>query len=93
MGLGQDIAGRNSAGIARREAFIGGGMAAVQAAVAGGLGVSPLAARLAPTGTAYIGPEWGLPGLGISCVVLRSQVATPRANAFVRALAAAFRAG
>ena len=37
--------------------------------------------------------DWGLPDLGTSCVVLRSQVATPRANAFVRELAAAFRAG
>lgn len=81
------------ASIAWREAFIGGGMAAVLAAVAGGLGVSPLAARLAPAGTVDVGRDWGLPDLGTSCVVLRSQVATPRASAFVRELAAAFRAG
>ncbi|AMJ59507.1 LysR substrate-binding domain-containing protein [Bosea sp. PAMC 26642] len=81
------------AGIAWREAFIGGGMAAVLAAVSGGLGVSPLAARLAPAGSIDVGPDWGLPQLGSSQVVLRSNVATPRATAFVRELAAAFRAG
>lgn len=79
------------AGIAWREAFVGGGMAAVAAAVQVGLGVSPLAARIAPAGTVDIGPSWGLPSLGGSQVVLRSNVATPRAGAFVRELAAAFR--
>lgn len=78
-------------GIAWREAFIGGGMAAVAAAVQAGLGVSPLAMRIAPAGTVDIGPGWGLPSLGGSQVVLRSNVATPRARAFVRELAAAFR--
>lgn len=80
------------AGLAWREAFIGGGMAAVLAAVSGGLGVSPLAARIAPPGAVDVGAEWGLPDLGRSDVVLRSQVSTPRASAFVRTLAAAFRA-
>ena len=79
------------AGISWREAFIGGGMAAVAAAVQVGLGVSPLAARIAPPGTIDVGPDWGLPALGASQVVLRSNVATPRASAFVRELAAAFR--
>lgn len=81
------------AGIVWREAFIGGGMAAVLAAVAAGLGVSPLAARIAPPGAVDVGREWGLPELGRSQVVLRSNVATPRATGFVRELAAAFRAG
>ncbi|SEG71684.1 LysR family transcriptional regulator [Bosea lathyri] len=74
-----------------REAFIGGGMAAVMAAVTGGLGVTPLATRMAPAGTVDVGPAWGLPTLGRSEVVLRSQVTTPRARALVRELAAAFR--
>lgn len=82
----------NRAGLAWREAFIGGGMAAVLAAVSGGLGVSPLAARLAPEGSVEVGARWGLPDLGGSDVVLRSQVSTPRASAFVKTLAAAFRA-
>jgi len=81
------------AGIAWREAFIGGGMAAVLAAVQGGLGVSPLAARIAPPGAVDVQAEWGLPSLGQSDVVLRSNVSTPRGNALVRELAAAFRAG
>jgi DNA-binding transcriptional LysR family regulator len=79
------------AGIPWREAFVGGGMAAVAAAVQVGLGISPLAARIAPTGSVDVGPGWGLPSLGGSQVVLRSNVATPRAGAFVRELAAAFR--
>lgn len=79
------------AGIAWREAFVGGGMAAVAAAVQVGLGVSPLAVRIAPADTVDIGQDWGLPPLGGSQVVLRSNVATPRAGAFVRELAAAFR--
>ncbi|TCR60538.1 LysR family transcriptional regulator [Bosea sp. BK604] len=87
------VAALGRAGIAWREAFIGGGMAAVLAAVEGGLGVSPLAARIAPVGAVDVGEAWGLPALGSSEVVLRSHVATPRANAFVRELAAAFRAG
>lgn len=87
---GMEVLGR--AGIAWREAFIGGGMAAVAAAVQGGLGVAVLAAGIAPPGSVPAGPEWGLPPLGRSQVVLRSQVATPRASGFVRELAAAFRA-
>lgn len=80
------------AGLAWREAFIGGGMAAVLAAVSGGLGVSPLAARIAPPGAVDVGAKWGLPDLGTSQVVMRSQVTTPRANALLRELAAAFKA-
>lgn len=81
------------AGIAWREAFIGGGMAAVLAAVQGGLGVSPLATRIAPVGAVDVASDWGLPSLGKSDVVLRSNVSTPRGNTLVRELAAAFRAG
>ena len=74
-----------------REAFIGGGMAAVVAAVSGGLGVAPLAARIAPRDAVDVGAAWGLPPLGRSQVVLRSQVASARGRGFVRELAAAFR--
>lgn len=78
-------------GIAWREAFIGGGMAAVAAAVLGGLGVAVLSTRIAPAGSLDVGPIWNLPALGRSQVVLRSQVATPRGFSFVPELAAAFR--
>jgi len=74
-----------------REAFIGGGMAAVQAALTGGLGVAALATRIAPQGAVDIGAAWGLPVLGRSQIVLRSNAATQRGRAFVRELAAAFR--
>jgi len=74
-----------------REAFIGGGMAAVQAALAGGLGVAALATRIAPAGAVDVGPAWGLPPLGRSQVVLRSNAASARGRALVRELAAAFR--
>lgn len=87
------IDGLDRAGIAWREAFIGGGMAAVAAAIQSGLGVCLLARRIAPPGSVDVGPDWGLPALGTSEVVLRSQVATPRTSAFVRELAAAIRAG
>lgn len=87
------VAALERAGQPWREAFIGGGMAAVLAAVEGGLGVSPLAARIAPRSAVDVGAQWQLPALGAAEVVLRSQVSTPRANAFVRELAAAFRAG
>jgi DNA-binding transcriptional LysR family regulator len=85
------VARLERAGIAWREAFSGGGMAAVLAAIQGGLGVSPLAAHIAPPGAVDIGEAWGLPALGASELVLRSNVATPRGNALVRELAAAFR--
>lgn len=74
-----------------REAFIGGGMAAVLAAISGGLGVSPLAVRIAPRDAVDVGGAWNLPQLGHSQVVLRSQVTSARGRSFVRELAAAFR--
>ncbi|WP_353182336.1 LysR family transcriptional regulator [Bosea sp. (in: a-proteobacteria)] len=82
----------NRSGRPWREAFIGGGMAAVAAAVSGGLGVSPLAARIAPREAVDVAAAWNLPPLGRSQVVLRSQVASARGRSFVRELAAAFRA-
>lgn len=81
----------NRCGRPWREAFIGGGMAAVLAAVSGGLGVSPLATRIAPRDAVDVGREWDLPALGRSQVVLRSQVSSARGRSFVRELATAFR--
>ncbi len=86
---GMEVLGR--AGIAWREAFIGGGMAAVAAAVQGGLGVAVLAAGIAPP--APFRPDrsgacrrWGARR---SCSGARWR---RRASGFVRELAAAFRA-
>src|SRR3569833_2776536 len=87
----QSIRLLDKAGVPWIEAFTGGGVAAVAAAVTAGLAVAPLAARVAPTGPLDIGPALGLPALGRSMVVLHSRVSAPRARAALRALAATFR--
>lgn len=71
------------------EAFVGGGIAAVSAAVTAGLGVAALAARLAPPGSIDIGAS--LPKLPRSDVTLHSRVSDARLAGAVRTLAAAFR--
>ncbi|HXD45160.1 MAG TPA: LysR family transcriptional regulator [Pseudolabrys sp.] len=81
----------DKAGIAWTEAFTGGGVTAIAAAVTAGLAVAPLAGRVAPAGTLDIGPALGLPALGRSAVVLHSRVGDPRARAAIRTLAATFR--
>lgn len=73
------------------ETFVGGGVAAVAAAVISGLAVAPLARRVAPAGAVDIGPTIPLPELAPSEVVLYSRVSDPRLAGAVRALAAAFR--
>jgi len=73
------------------EAFVGGGIAAVAAAVTAGLGVAPLAARLAPAGSIDIGDSARLPKLPRSDVVLYSRVSDARLAGAIRTLAAAFR--
>jgi len=81
----------DKAGIAWTEAFTGGGVTAIAAAVTAGLAVAPLAARVAPAGTFDVGPTLGLPALGRSTVVLHARVSDARARAALRTLAAAFR--
>ena len=73
------------------EAFVGGGIAAVAAAVTAGLGVAPLAARLAPAGSVDIGTSAGLPKLPRSDVMLHSRVSDSQIAGAVRTLAAAFK--
>lgn len=73
------------------EAFTGGGVTAIAAAIGAGLAVTPLARRVAPTGSVDVGPMLGLPSLGHSTVVLHSRVSDSRARAALRTLAAAFR--
>ncbi|MGN6570079.1 MAG: LysR family transcriptional regulator [Pseudolabrys sp.] len=87
----QSIRTLDKAGVPWIEAFTGGGIAAVAAAVTAGLAIAPLAARVAPTGTLDIGPSLGLPDLGHSTVVLHSRVSDARARAALRTLAATFR--
>ena len=81
----------DKAGIGWNEAFIGGGVTAVVAAVQAGLAVAPLARRIAPSGLADIGAALGLPRLGTSKVMLHSKVSDPAKLAALRTLAATFR--
>jgi len=73
------------------EAFTGGGVTAIAAAITAGLAVAPLARRIAPPGVVDIGPSLGLPSLGRSSVVLHSRVFDATARAALRTLAATFR--
>ncbi|MFZ0809144.1 LysR family transcriptional regulator [Bradyrhizobium sp.] len=81
----------DKAGIAWNEAFIGGGVSAVVAAALAGLGVAPLARRIAPPGMIDIGAEHGLPAMPLSKVMLHSKIGDPVKLAALRTLAAAFR--
>lgn len=73
------------------EAFTGGGVAAIAAAVTAGLAVAPLATRVTSPGMIDVETSLGLPSLGRSKVLLYSRVSDVRARAALRALAAAFR--
>ena len=79
------------AGVEWSEVFIGGGVTAVAAAALAGLAVAPLARRIAPPGMVDIGPENGLPRMGISKGLLHSKVGDPAKLAALRTLAATFR--
>jgi DNA-binding transcriptional LysR family regulator len=73
------------------EAFTGGGVTAIAAAVGAGLAVAPLARRVAPAGASDIGTALALPALGRSKLMLYSRVSDARARAALRVVAAAFR--
>jgi DNA-binding transcriptional LysR family regulator len=79
------------AGIAWTEVFVGGGVAAVVAAVTAGLGMAALAKRMVPLGVVDIGPQLGLPSLPRSPVHLYSRANDSRSREALSALAAAFK--
>lgn len=81
----------HAAGIPWAEAFIGGGVTAVGAAVLAGLGVAPLARRVAPVGAIEVGERLGLPPIPPCDVMLYANIADPRSRGILKALAAAFR--
>jgi DNA-binding transcriptional LysR family regulator len=85
----RDVALRTltAAGIAWQEVFVGSGVAAVGAAVAAGLAVSPLARRVAPRGLIDVGARLDLPALPQSRVTLHSRVREPRSAETLRLLA------
>jgi DNA-binding transcriptional LysR family regulator len=73
------------------EVFVGGGVAAVAAAVMAGLGTAALAKRMLPFGAVEIGPQLGLPDLPCLPVLLYSRVKDSRSRAALAALAAAYK--
>lgn len=81
----------DAAGIPWAQAFIGGGVTAVGAAVIAGLGVAPLARRVAPVGAIEVGERLGLPAIPPSEVVLYANVGDPRSRGALKTLVAAFR--
>ncbi|MBP6818280.1 MAG: LysR family transcriptional regulator [Ferrovibrio sp.] len=81
----------DTAGIAWTEVFVGGGVAAVAAAVMAGVGVSALAPRMLPFGAMDIGPRLGLPVLPRLPVLLHTRVRGAKPRAALAALSAAYR--
>lgn len=83
----------DGAGLPWRDAFVGGGVAALGAALVAGLAVSVLALRVAPPGLIDVGETFELPRLPRSSVVLHSRVTDGRLSTALRRLAATFRQG
>jgi DNA-binding transcriptional LysR family regulator len=81
----------DAAGVSWIEVFVGGGTAAVIAAVSAGLAVAALAYRVAPVGMVEVGERLGLPALPSSEIVLHSTLSDARSRGALRTLAAAFR--
>ncbi len=80
-------------GIVWNKVFVGGGVAAVGAALEAGLAVSPLARRVAPRALVDVSARFGLPTLPASRVQLYSRVREPRSAATLQLLAASLGAG
>lgn len=76
----------DGAGLAWADAFVGGGIAAVTAAVSAGLGVAPLARRTAPRDALEVGRRLGLPQLPASRIMLHASVQDPAIRVALRTL-------
>jgi DNA-binding transcriptional LysR family regulator len=72
------------------DAFVGGEVAAVTAAVEAGIGIAPLANRIAPPSTVDVGSALSLPKLPSAKVILLSSLSKPELKKVVRILSAAF---
>jgi len=81
----------DAAAVPWREVFVGGGVAAVSAAVMAGLGVAALAPRMLPFGAVDVGHKLGLPDLPRLPVLLHTRVKDGRPRDALAALSAAFR--
>jgi DNA-binding transcriptional LysR family regulator len=82
----------DAAGIQWTEAFIGGGLSTIGAAISAGLAVAALARRVAPSDTVDLGPRLGLPPLPSRQVMLYSKPSDARSRQALRTLGAAFAA-
>jgi len=87
------IAGQllDAAGVSWTEIFVGGGVAAVAAAVMAGVGVAALAPRMLPFGAVDIGAKLRLPDLPRLPILLHSRIKDGRPRDALAALSAAFR--
>ncbi len=81
----------DAAGVRWTEIFVGGGVAAVAAAVMAGLGVAALAPRMLPFGAVDVGSRLGLPELPRLPVLLHTRIRNGRPREALDALSAAFR--
>ena len=81
----------DEAGVAWREAFVGGGVPVVAAAVVAGIGVAALAPRMLPLGAADVGPALALPELPRLPVILHTRVKDGRPRDALAGLTAAFK--
>ena len=81
----------DAAGVPWTETFVGGGVAAVTAAVMAGLGVAALAPRMLPLGAVDVGARLALPELPRLPILLHSRVKSGRARDALVGLSAAFR--
>ncbi len=82
----------DEAGRGWREAFIGGSVSSVAAAVGAGLAIAPLAGRLAPAGSVDVTEEFGLPIMPPAKVMLIARAADPERARILGVLAAFLKA-
>lgn len=81
----------DAAGVEWTGTFVGGGVAAVVAAVTAGLGVAALAPRMLPLGAVEVGDRFRLPALPSLPILLHSRLAEGRPRDALATLSAAFR--
>ncbi|GHG92788.1 LysR family transcriptional regulator [Pseudodonghicola xiamenensis] len=81
----------DAAGLAWREVFVGGGVAAVSAAVMARLGIAALSPRMLPPEAVDVGAGLGLPALPHLPIALHSRATTADSRSAIDALSSAFR--
>lgn len=82
----------DDAGIEWVEVFVGGGQAAVIAAVSASLGIAALSCRLAPADAIEISQRYDLPKLPSSRIVLHSKLTDHRSREALRTISVAWTA-